>query len=198
MDTFESLKRQVEQAQAQVDIVTGEVAAASLLVAIWSLDVLATHPRPGTTKRTLVAMPDAWLEVVARYDEASDAGLGYLACYLKRYGFVSIHAASRWLAIEALERRGTRVRANLKTITKTTAGLAPGFSARPPGAENLRRRLENRSGAPVSAFALFELVRDSFRFEMAEAIDRLYAPQFGRRDSNKSAGRPLMPSQHPF
>jgi hypothetical protein len=181
MDTFESLKRQVEQAQAQVDFVTSAAAAASLLVAIGSLGVLARPPRADTAKRALVAMPDSWLELLAGYEESSDAGLGYIARYVKRHGFLSIHAASRWLEIENQHRREARIRASLQSVAQTTAALAAGFDGRAPGAESLMRRLDNRSARPFSVVDVLERVRESVHFEISETVDRLTEQMQARR-----------------
>lgn len=100
MNQFANLESQVLKAQRAVDVLGLAHWAESLLVAVESQGLLHSKPKPDVTRREIVAMPDDWLKELAAYPEASEMGIAYLARYARRHGFVSIHAASRWLNIE--------------------------------------------------------------------------------------------------
>lgn len=100
MNQFASLEAQVMKAQRAVDVLGLAHWADSLLVAIESQGLLHSNPKPDVTRREIVAMSEAWLKELAAFPKVSEMGLAYLARYARRHGFVSIHAASRWLDIE--------------------------------------------------------------------------------------------------
>jgi hypothetical protein len=100
MNQFASLESQVLKAQRAVDVLGLAHWAESLLVAVESQGLLHSNPKLDVTRREIVAMPDDWLKELSAYPEASEMGIAYLGRYAQRHGFVSIHAASRWLDIE--------------------------------------------------------------------------------------------------
>lgn len=81
-----------------------------------------------------VAMPDEWLDQVARTPDVSKQGLAHLARCLAQQGFVSVADAVRWLELERQEQENQK---RLKAVEQ---------GQRAPGAKALLLRAQAQCG----------------------------------------------------
>jgi hypothetical protein len=168
MTTFEKLEKEVLDAQRLVDVMGWDQLASSVWSSLLTLGLLPVNPKPDTSRREIVAMPDGWLKELAALPDASRAGLDYLARYAGRYGFVSIRAASRWLDIE----NAIRGKALSKIPANSSDASAPNRTPLKP-AEGLAllmgRASDQRADYSVVGVARNILGRSAF--EMVETVD---------------------------
>jgi hypothetical protein len=167
MSQFESLEAQVLEAQRTVDVLGLSEWGDALTVGILTRGLLSIKPKARTDCRETVAMPVSWVKALAEYPHASPAGLDYLARYARRHRFVSIHAASRWLAIE---RQAGALRGHCEV-----AATGRATSTRPAPSEGLDQLMARvtmeRAASLQSIGGILELVIRRTTFELTEALD---------------------------
>lgn len=177
MSPFESLEAQLIAAQRTVDVLGLSEWGSALQLGILTRSRLSVQPKARTDRRELVAMPQSWLAELAQYANASPMGLDYLARYALRHGFVSIHAASRWLDMErqirALRGRceplepgpGAKPLTPSPSVSATTASEPAGLTL------VMNRANVERAASRQSLRGLLAQVVRRANFELTEAFD---------------------------
>jgi hypothetical protein len=167
MSQFERLEAQVIQAQQAVDMLGLTEWADALKIGITTRGLLTVNPKPRTDRREIVAMPEQWLKDLSAWQEASAAGLDYLARYARRHRFISIHAASRWLEIE----RAARVLGDHGGAA-ANEHIFPETLAPTEGLKQLLARADTQRTDSLQSLkgCIFQAIRRS-NFELTEALD---------------------------